>query len=85
MIAAENGNYILADAGVELRLVANLWNRSTFLSSIRIAYGFMPIAGRGDLDGDDVYTNSVDPTLDNRSDEKEPAGLRLYFNIGTGW
>ena len=85
MIASENGNYILADAGVELRLSANLFNRSSWNSFFRVAYGFMPVTGRGDVDGDDVFTNGADPTLDNRSTEKEPAGLRFYLGIGTGW
>jgi len=85
MIASENGNFILADAGVELRLAANLFNRSNWNSFFRIAYGFMPVAGRGDVNGDDVFTNGADPTLDNRSSEKEPSGLRFYLGIGTGW
>jgi outer membrane protein OmpA-like peptidoglycan-associated protein len=85
MIASENGNYVLADAGVELRLAANLFNRSQWNSFFRIAYGFMPVAGRGDVNGDDIFTNGSDPTLDNRSSEKEPSGLRFYVGIGTGW
>ena len=85
MLASENGNYVLADAGIELRLAANLFNRSQWNSFFRVAYGFMPVAGRGDVDGDDVFTNGADPTLDNRSTEKEPSGLRFYLGIGTGW
>ena len=85
MLASENGNYVLADAGVELRLAANLFNRSQWNSFFRVAYGFMPVAGRGDVNGDDVFTNGADPTLDNRSSEKEPSGLRFYLGIGTGW
>jgi len=85
MIASENGNYILADAGVEIRLAANLFNRSQWNSFFRVAYGFMPVTGRGDVDGDDIFTNGADPTLDNRSTEKEPSGLRFYLGIGTGW
>jgi hypothetical protein len=63
----------------------NLFNRASWYSSIRIAYGFMGVTGRGDVDGDDVYTNSSDPTLDNRSNEKEPAGFRFMIGIGSGW
>lgn len=85
MLASENGNYVLADAGVELRLAANLFNRSAWNSFFRVAYGFMPVAGRGDVNGDDIFTNGADPTLDNRSSEKEPSGLRFYVGIGTGW
>jgi outer membrane protein OmpA-like peptidoglycan-associated protein len=85
MKAEENGNYILADAGVELRLNANLLNRSPWRSFVRVAYGFMPTAGRGDVDGDGVYSNSRDATLSVASDEQEAAGFRFYLGIGTGW
>ena len=33
----------------------------------------------------EVFTNSSDPSLDNRSDEREPAGFRVMVGIGTGW
>ena len=85
MRAQENGQYILADAGVELRLNANLLNRSAWRSFVRVAYGFMPTAGRGDVDGDGIYTNSRDATLNVASDEQEAAGFRFYLGIGTGW
>jgi outer membrane protein OmpA-like peptidoglycan-associated protein len=84
-VASENGNAILADAGVELRFSMNLFNRAAWFSSIRIAYGFMGVTGRGDVDGDDIYTNASDPTLDNRSSEREPAGFRFMIGIGQGW
>ncbi len=85
IVASENGWPILADAGVELRFAMNTFNRASWFSSIRVAYGFMGVSGRGDVDGDDVYTNSSDPTLDNRSDEREPAGFRFMIGIGQGW
>jgi outer membrane protein OmpA-like peptidoglycan-associated protein len=85
MVASENGWPVLADVGVEARFSMNLFNRASWYSSIRIAYGFMGVTGRGDVDGDDVYTNSSDPTLDNRSNEKEPAGFRFMIGIGSGW
>jgi outer membrane protein OmpA-like peptidoglycan-associated protein len=85
MVATENGWPVLADAGVELRFSMNLFNRASWYSSVRVAYGFMGVSGRGDVDGDDVYTNSSDPTLDNRSDEREPAGFRFMIGIGSGW
>jgi hypothetical protein len=50
-----------------------------------VAYGLMGVSGRGDVNGDGIYTNSSDPTLDNRSDEVEPAGFRFLIGIGTGW
>ncbi len=85
MRAQENGQFILADAGIELRLNANLLNRSPWRSFVRVAYGFMPTAGRGDVDGDGIFTNSRDATLNLASDEREPAGFRFYLGIGTGW
>ncbi len=85
MRAEENGQYVLADAGIELQLDANIFNRSRWRSFFRVSYGFMPVAGRGDVDGDDVYTNSADPTISSRSDEREPAGFRFYLGIGTGF
>jgi hypothetical protein len=85
MRAEENGNFVLADAGVELRLNANLLNRSPWRSFVRVAYGFMPTGGRGDVDGDGIFTNSRDATLNVASDEQEAAGFRFYLGIGTGW
>jgi len=85
MRAEENGNFVLADAGVELRLNANLLNRSAWRSFVRVAYGFMPTGGRGDVDGDGIFTNSRDATLNVASDEQEAAGFRFYLGIGTGW
>jgi len=85
MVASENGWPILADIGFEIRLDSMLFNRSRWQTSIRVAYGLMGVKGRGDVDGDSIYTNSSDPTLDNTSDEVEPAGFRFLIGIGTGW
>ena len=85
MVASENGWPVLADIGFEVRLDSMLFNRSRWQTSIRVAYGLMGVSGRGDVDGDNIYTNSSDPTLDNRSDEVEPAGFRFTIGIGTGW
>jgi hypothetical protein len=85
MVASENGHPVLADVGIELRLDSMLLNRSRWQTSIRVSYGLMAVKGRGDVDGDGIYTNSSDPTLDNTSDEVEPAGFRFLIGIGTGW
>lgn len=85
MEAEENGNYILGDIGIEFRLSAMLFNRSRWNSSFAIAYGFNPVTGRGDVNNDGVLSNSADPSINTRSDEKEPGGLRFYIRIGTGW
>ena len=85
MEAEENGNFLLGDIGVEFRLSAMLFNRSRWNSSFAVAYGFNQVAGRGDVNNDGVLTNSADPSINTRSDEKEPGGFRFYIRIGTGW
>jgi len=85
MESSENGNYVLGDLGLELRLAANLFNRSQWLTSFSVAYGFNDTAGRGDQNNDGIFTNSSDPSIALRADEKEPAGFRFYINIGSGW
>ena len=85
MVASENGNHVLVDSGVEVRVAAMLFNRSQWHSFFRISQGWMQVSGRGDVDGDDVFTNSSDPTLNTQSDEREPAGFRFYLGIGSRW
>ncbi len=85
MEAEENGNYVLGDIGLEFRLSAMLFNRSQWNTSFAVAYGFNQVAGRGDVNNDGVLTNSADPSINTRSDEKEPGGFRFYIRIGTGW
>ncbi len=85
MVASENGWPVLADVGLEVRFAMNMFNRSPWYSSVRVSYGFMGVSGRGDVDGDGIYTNSSDPTLNNRSDDREPAGFRFLISIGNGW
>ena len=84
-MAHMNGNRMLFDAGVELRISGNLFNRSSWNSFIRVAYGFNSVGGIGDVDGDDIYTNVSDPNLNAASSEKERASVRLYVGLGTGW
>jgi outer membrane protein OmpA-like peptidoglycan-associated protein len=85
MEAQENGNNVLGDIGVEFRLAAMLFNRSRFFSSFAVAYGFNQVAGRGDVNNDGILSNSADPSINTRSDEKEPGGFRFYIRLGTGW
>jgi hypothetical protein len=84
-LASENGNYVLVDSGVEIRVKAMIFNRAQWHSFFRLSQGWMSVTGRGDVDGDDVYTNSSDPTLNTQSDEREPAGFRFYLGIGSSW
>lgn len=83
--ATMNGNRMLFDAGVELRIRANLFNRSTWNSFIRVAYGFNEVGGVFDVDGDDIVTNVDDPNLNAISSEKERPSIRFYIGLGTGW
>ena len=76
---------VLGVLSLFLCVAAMLFNRSQWYSFFRISQGWMPISGRGDVDGDDVYTNSSDPTLNTQSDEREPAGFRFYLGIGSRW
>jgi hypothetical protein len=84
-MATMNGNRLLFDAGVELRIAANLFNRSTWNSFIRVAYGFNEVGGIFDVDGDDIVTNVDDPNLNAVSSEKERPSIRFYIGLGTGW
>ncbi len=84
-VASQNGNRILGDIGVELRIRANLFNRSSWNSFIRVAYGFQEIGGIWDVDGDDIVTNVSDPNVGSISTEKEKPSIRLYIGLGTGW
>jgi len=84
-VATQNGNRMLFDAGVELRIRANLFNRSTWNSFIRVAYGFNEVGGIFDVDGDDIVTNVDDPNLNAISSEKERPSIRFYIGLGTGW
>ena len=82
--AYKNGNYLLYDANVELRMTANLFAAS-WNSFLRLAYGFNEIRGIGDVNGDDIYDTSDNALNDELSNETEAAGLRVYVGIGTGW
>ncbi len=84
-VATQNGNRMLFDAGVELRIRANLFNRNSWNSFIRVAYGFNEVGGIFDVDGDDIVTNVDDPNLNAISSEKERASIRFYIGLGTGW
>ncbi|MFC1888768.1 hypothetical protein ACFL4G_03320 [Thermodesulfobacteriota bacterium] len=83
-----NGNKLIADAGVELRLKSWLFNRFRWNNFFRVAYGFHKIKGQGDLDNDGTYFDLWDD--DNHPQGKiwdEEAGkeFRFYLGIGAGW
>lgn len=82
--AYKNGNYMLYDAGAEVRLSANLltmpWN-----CFFRMAYGFNEIRGYGDVDGNDIQNTTDTAIGDELSNETEKPGPRFYLGLGTGW
>jgi len=78
-------NYLLYDAGFELRVKGALFNSTYWDSFFRLAYGFNDIRGYGDVDGDDIYDTSESAIGDELSNEIHPSGFRVYIGLGTGW
>ncbi len=79
-------NYMLFDVGAEVRVGASLFNRGSWDSFIRVAYGFNDIRGSGgDIDGDGLIDASDSALGDSLSNEVEPGSLRVYVGLGTGW
>ncbi len=79
-------NYLLFDVGAELRIGASLFNRGSWDSFVRVAYGFNDIRGSsGDVDGDGAIDASDSALGDSLSNEVEQGALRVYVGIGTGW
>ncbi|MEL6346763.1 MAG: hypothetical protein AAFV53_26865, partial [Myxococcota bacterium] len=83
--AYKNGNRVLTDATVELRVATQLYSTLNWNSFIRLSYGFNSIRGFGDVDGDDIFDTNDSAIGDELSNEVEPAGLRFYLGLGTGW
>ena len=77
--------FIIIIIMIKLHIYPNLFNRSPWNSFFRVAYGFMPVGGIGDVDGDGVYTNIQDPSRGDNSGEVERGSVRFYVGIGTGW
>ena len=78
-------NFLLYDAGFELRVKGAMFNSAYWDSFLRVAYGFNDIRGYGDVDGDDIYDTSENAIGDELSNEIHPAGFRVYIGLGTGW
>ncbi len=83
--AHKNGNYMLYDASAEVRVQSVLFHGVYWDSFARVAYGFNEIRGYGDVDGNDIYDTSDNAAGDELSNETEPAGVRVYIGLGTGW
>ena len=47
-------------------------------SFVRLAYGFNPVRSYGDVDGDNIFDTNDNNLGDGLSNEREPAGFRLY-------
>ncbi len=78
-------NFLLYDAGAEIRVKGAMFNSAYWDSFLRVAYGFNDIRGYGDVDGDDIYDTSENAIGDELSNEVHPAGFRVYIGLGTGW
>jgi hypothetical protein len=83
--AYKNGNYLLYDAGAEVRLTATAFNNVGWNSFARVVYGFNEIKGYGDVNGDDVQDTTNTGVGDALSNETEKPGFRFYIGLGTGW
>ena len=83
--AYKNGNRLLTDLSVELRMQSTLFHNFTWDSFVRVAYGFQEIRGYGDVDGDGIYDTSENAIGDELSNETEKPGPRVYLGLGTGW
>ena len=78
-------NYFLEDAGAEVRVRAFIWNDFDWDSFVRVAYGFQPTAGYGDVNADFVQSSLARDANTELSGEYEPPTMRVYLGIGTGW
>ncbi|MEC9390165.1 MAG: hypothetical protein VX944_08835 [Myxococcota bacterium] len=78
-------HYALSDIGAELRVRSFIWNDFDWDSFLRIAYGFQRTAGYGDVNADLVQSSVARDAATELSGEVEPATLRVYLGIGTGW
>jgi hypothetical protein len=83
--AYKNGNKMLYDLSAEVRLSSELYHTMSWDSFVRVAYGFNAIRGFGDVDENGIFDTSNSALNSEISNEVEPAGIRLYLGIGTGW
>jgi len=83
--AYKNGNYLLYDAGTELRVSGGIFNGAYWNSFVRVAYGFNEVRGYGDVNGDDIQDTTDNAIGDELSNETEMPGPRVYIGLGTGW
>jgi hypothetical protein len=84
-VAHKNGNYLLYDAGAEIRVTSTLLDSFGWNSFFRVTYGFNRVRGYGDVDGDDISDTTESAVGDELSNEVEEPGFRFYVGLGTGW
>jgi len=78
-------NYMLTDAGVELRVRQFIWNDFDWDSFVRLSYGFQPTAGYGDVNSDLIQSSVARDAASELSAEYEKPTFRVYAGLGTGW
>ena len=82
-ISSKNGNYMLYDLSVTLKLKAYLFGVQPWNSFIRIAYGFNDIIGQYEVNDDyafvDAYPNNA------LYAEVEPKSIRISIGIGSNF
>lgn len=83
--AYRNGNYLLYDASVELRVQTVMFHTMNWDSFLRVAWGFNEIRGYGDVNGDGIFDTADSALGDELSSETEKPGPRIYIGLGTGW
>ncbi len=78
-------NYVLNDVGLELRVRQMIWDDWDWDSFLKVAYGFQPTAGYGDVNADLIQSAVARDAKSELSTEVEPPTLRVYLGLGTGW
>lgn len=81
----KNGNYMLFDAGAEVRVSSTLFSNVGWNSFFRVSYGFNRIRGLYDVNGDDIQDTTDNGIGNGQSNEVEEPGFRFYLGLGTGW
>ena len=76
---------MLYDVSAEIRVTSLLYHSCDWNSFVRLAYGFNSVRGIGDVNGDSIFDTNDNNLGDELSNEREPAGFRLYVGLGTGW
>ena len=84
-MAYKNGNSMLYDLSAELEFRVFYFMVLPGIVSCDWLYGFQEVRGYGDVDGDNLFDTSDNALGDELSNETEPAGLRVYIGLGTGW